>query len=95
MAASMFELLPHLITIFERLEYLWNLNTLLVEFYCNKSKQGQSQTILSYNLVGKSAIRANIEELFKMADVSKVWKQQLRGVANNRATYCDPLYGTW
>ena len=72
MAASMLELLPHLITIFERLEYLWNLNTLLVEFYCNKSKQGQSQTIRSYNLVGKSAIRANIEELFKMADVSKV-----------------------
>ena len=72
MAASMFELLPHLITIFERLEYFWNLNTLLAVFYCNKSKQGQSQTILSYNLVGKSAIRANIEELFKMADVSKV-----------------------
>ena len=72
MTASMFELLPHLITIFELLEYLWNLHTLLVEF---KSHQGiliQSQTILSYNLVGKSAIRANIEELFKMAAVSKV-----------------------
>ena len=74
MAASMFELLPHLITIFERLEYLWNLNTLLVESTATNlnSHQGQSQTILSYNLVGKSAIRANIEELFKMADVSKV-----------------------
>ena len=89
MTASMFELLPHLITIFELLEYLWNLHN---------SHQGiliQSQTILSYNLVGKSAIRANIEELFKMAAVSKVWEQQLWGVANNTAIYCDPSCGTW
>ena len=72
MTASMFELLPHLITIFELLEYLWNLHTLLVEFNSNQGILIQSQTILSYNLVGKSAIRANIEELFKMAAVSKV-----------------------
>ena len=53
MAASMFELLPHLITIFELLEYLWNLNTLLVEFYCNKSKlaSGYSNTKLNYPLL--------------------------------------------
>ena len=72
MTASMFELLPHLITIFELLEYLWNLHTLLVEFNSHQGILIQSQTILSYNLVGKSVIRANIEELFKMAAVSKV-----------------------